>query len=250
MAVKAAKEKFTRQDIIDILQQNVLLYKDEPEFVDYIVNLALYLIDQAYTVSGERSGDLESVLADFQNARAARRSSGQVPKPAAAERPADKDSFLPDEDDLDDGAPTTNKMKLQSYDAVMKAPPPPQEPDDDFEHPTSKQTTAKIAALGNVPEGGPRPASSDIEDLSEVDEEPKTRQLRSVGILTPDAQGGLTDRKSGTSPKISIGEDKGRARIYKVVRSYSASKGGDTNCPICGTDTKGSSRCPSCGHIM
>jgi len=246
MAVKAAKEKFTRQDIIDILQQNVVLYKNEPEFVDYIVNLALYLIDQAYSISGVRSEDLESVLAEYEGIRAAR-------KAEAAKAPADNDSYLPDEDDLDDGAPTTNKMKLQSYDAVMKAPPPPEVPDDDFEHPTTKKTpTTKIAALSNVPEGGRSPATPDIEDLSEADDEPKTRQLRSVGIMTPDPAGGLTDRKSNSgdkSPKISV-DDKGRARIYKVVRSYSASKGGDTACPICGTDTKGSSRCPSCGHIM
>ncbi len=35
----------TKEEIIEILRKNVELYKDEPEFVEYIVNLAIYLIE-------------------------------------------------------------------------------------------------------------------------------------------------------------------------------------------------------------
>ncbi len=268
MAVKAAKDRFSKREIIDILKQNVTLFKNEPEFVEYIVNLALYLIDQAYTVSGERSADLESIISQFESIRREAGEGGTAAPESRSLRisePTDplelesKDDFLPDEDDLDDGAPTTNKMKLQKYDAVMKSPPPPEPPEDD-EPPTLP--TLKLASPPpqqaedeDAPAAKAESDDSEMEDLSSHDEEPRTRQLRSVGILTPDADGGLIkDRgkkpSSDASPKIEVGEDKGRARVYRVVRSYSASKGGDSNCPICGTDTKGASRCPSCGHIM
>jgi len=62
MPAKTAKRTFTKDEIIDILKQNVVLFKDEPEFVDYIVNLALFLIDQAYCVNGERAAELDAVL--------------------------------------------------------------------------------------------------------------------------------------------------------------------------------------------
>ncbi len=275
MAVKAAKEGFSKQEIIDILKQNVTLFKNEPEFVEYIVNLALYLIDQAYTVSGERSGDLEDVLSQFQQARRESSSLEDLESQDKSLRLSDpvdplelesRDDFLPDADDLDDGSPTTNKMKLKEYDAVLKAPPPPEPPEDD-EPPTVPAPTLPLQEGGEAKEAEVKAESAaadlhdgeadgelELEDLSVNDEEPKTRQLRSVGILTPDAEGGLTKEKDPRdelrSPKIQVDEEKGKARVYRVVRSYSASKGGDSNCPICGTDTRGSSRCPSCGHIM
>jgi len=45
MAIHPAKETLTREEIIDILRRNVKLYKNEPEFVNYIVDLALYLLE-------------------------------------------------------------------------------------------------------------------------------------------------------------------------------------------------------------
>ncbi len=45
MAFHSAKQSFTREDILDILRRNVKLYKNEPEFVNYIVDLALYLLE-------------------------------------------------------------------------------------------------------------------------------------------------------------------------------------------------------------
>jgi len=35
----------TKEQIIEVLKTNVELYKNEPEFVEYIVNLAVYLIE-------------------------------------------------------------------------------------------------------------------------------------------------------------------------------------------------------------
>lgn len=45
MVFHSAKESLTREEILDILRRNVKLYKNEPEFVNYIVDLALYLLE-------------------------------------------------------------------------------------------------------------------------------------------------------------------------------------------------------------
>ena len=56
MTYKRGKQQFTKEEIIEILRRNVNLFKDEDEFVDYIVELALYLVEhrmQTQTESGE-----------------------------------------------------------------------------------------------------------------------------------------------------------------------------------------------------
>lgn len=53
MAVKVARESFTKEEIIDILKRNVTLYKGERDFVDYIVNLAMFLIEQQVSDNGD-----------------------------------------------------------------------------------------------------------------------------------------------------------------------------------------------------
>jgi rubrerythrin len=45
MAFKKGKQKFSKEEIIDILKRNVSLFKDEDEFVQYIVDLATYLVE-------------------------------------------------------------------------------------------------------------------------------------------------------------------------------------------------------------
>lgn len=45
MAFHSAKESLTREEVLDILRRNVALYKNEPEFVNYIVDLALFLLE-------------------------------------------------------------------------------------------------------------------------------------------------------------------------------------------------------------
>lgn len=45
MAFHSAKETLTREEVLDILRRNVALYKNEPEFVNYIVDLSLYLLE-------------------------------------------------------------------------------------------------------------------------------------------------------------------------------------------------------------
>jgi rubrerythrin len=45
MTFKRGKQKFTKEEIIDILKRNVSLFRDEDEFVEYIVNLAMYLVE-------------------------------------------------------------------------------------------------------------------------------------------------------------------------------------------------------------
>lgn len=55
MTVKRGKQQFTKDEIIDILRRNVQLYRDEVDFVNYIVELSMYLVDhRAALESGEK----------------------------------------------------------------------------------------------------------------------------------------------------------------------------------------------------
>ena len=45
MVVSEPKKTLTKEEILDILRRNARLFKDEPEFVTYIVDLAMYLIE-------------------------------------------------------------------------------------------------------------------------------------------------------------------------------------------------------------
>ena len=47
-AYQSAKSSFTRDEIVDILKKNIDLYKNDPNFTNYLVDLALYLIEYAY----------------------------------------------------------------------------------------------------------------------------------------------------------------------------------------------------------
>ncbi len=58
MTFKKGKQKFAKEEIIDILKRNVNLFRDEEEFVQYIVDLAMYLVEhrlQTQTEAGERT---------------------------------------------------------------------------------------------------------------------------------------------------------------------------------------------------
>jgi len=47
-AYQSGKKFFTHDEIVEIVRKNVELYKDESRFADYIVDLALYLVEYAY----------------------------------------------------------------------------------------------------------------------------------------------------------------------------------------------------------
>ena len=53
-AYQSAKKHFTREEIIEILNKNVALYKDEPNFASYIVDLAMYLVEYGYKREAEK----------------------------------------------------------------------------------------------------------------------------------------------------------------------------------------------------
>lgn len=251
MAIRSARETFSKDDVIEILRRNVTLYKNEPEFVEYIVNLALYLIDQAYCLGGERSSDLESVLEHFEIIRE-RRQEG-----------AGDDELI---EDIADSP--TRKLLSEMVEPVMKAPPPPME-EEEMDMTTDQMKALELQRMRHEPSQSERRqdaedkrrvphyvepdtqkmSAPDIEELGE-DDEPRTKRLFSPGALTPIPEGGLTNRQSGTEKaKIEVNQQ-GKTRVYRVVRSYSASEGDLLVCPICGADTKGDRRCPSCGHIV
>ena len=59
MTIKRSKQKFSKDEIIDILKRNVKLFRDEEEFVQYIVDLALYLVQHRIVPGAEELPQLE-----------------------------------------------------------------------------------------------------------------------------------------------------------------------------------------------
>ncbi|MCC6548143.1 zinc ribbon domain-containing protein [Candidatus Sumerlaeota bacterium] len=48
MTIKPAQEAFDRQEILEILNRNIQLYRDEVGFASYLVDLTMFLLDQHY----------------------------------------------------------------------------------------------------------------------------------------------------------------------------------------------------------
>lgn len=48
-----AKQKYTRDEIIDILKRNMPVYRDDEKFVQYIVDLATYLVEYRLNLAQE-----------------------------------------------------------------------------------------------------------------------------------------------------------------------------------------------------
>jgi len=53
MAVTQPRKMLTKEEVIEILRTNARLFKDEPEFVTYIVDLAIYLLQRLLEQSVE-----------------------------------------------------------------------------------------------------------------------------------------------------------------------------------------------------
>ena len=67
-AYQSAKKQFSREEIIEILQKNVDLYKGESNFASYITDLALYLVEYGYKREEESAPPVEKGVS-FQGAK-------------------------------------------------------------------------------------------------------------------------------------------------------------------------------------
>lgn len=57
MTIRKSHDRMTRDEILEVLSANTDLFKDDPKFVEYIVDLAIYLVGANYdelNVQGEQ----------------------------------------------------------------------------------------------------------------------------------------------------------------------------------------------------
>jgi hypothetical protein len=52
MVMKKARQNFSKEEIIEILKRNVNMFRDEEEFVQYIFDLAMYLVEHRLRTMG------------------------------------------------------------------------------------------------------------------------------------------------------------------------------------------------------
>jgi hypothetical protein len=53
MSLRKGQQQFTKEEIVEILRRNVNLFRDEEEFVEYIVDLAIYLVEHRLRTATE-----------------------------------------------------------------------------------------------------------------------------------------------------------------------------------------------------
>lgn len=264
MPFKSGKEKFTKEEIIDILKRNVSLYKDEKEFVDYIVNLAMFLMDQYYERLEEerRSGDGIALFDLTKKDDEQEQSSGGPQSPSHKPKPPEGPR-----------APVINKALSQN--TPISFPQPPSKSPNDFS--VDREVDPMEEFLRNAPpkpfghsekepeqpekparpffKDDPTPPSLRARRQEEKPPEPEEKPRYDVNVSplsTPDPE----DRKprppkEGEDEKKFDVIDKGRTRVYRVVRSYKSQSTIEIPCPVCGASVPGESkRCPTCGHLM
>jgi len=275
MAIKTARDVFTRGEILDILRQNVAMYHNEPGFADYLAELGLYLLDQAYCVSGERCQDLPALM---ERMSAAVNPPPEVPS-ARQPAPAGPTDAAPSQAPAkparstarDDDEPSTNKLRLAAFDAVIKRPPaasPPtpveEKPTGSIEFSTSSFrpdfSTSSLKPKGLGSEAKPKDKGVDDntgEELEALDSSAgnpdttrtfltrTTRQLVSPVALTP-----MPDEGAKQADVEIRKAQMGRAEVFKPVKRTNKRAENATLCPVCGVEVLGSRRCPSCGRAV
>ncbi len=235
MAIKSAKEEFTKEDVIEILRRNVALYKDEREFVEYIVELATYLIDRHY---GEER--ISSEAMPLPPGMRGSKKQESAPAPGASGSLTGKD-LPPRVSDLRGQARRTESGSFlpPSFGPEESRPKHDEEPASPAP-PSSGEQQPQVPAS---PEPQSDPPSGRLHFIREEHRDPAAEAHEE-----PPPPPSNTGERRKTTVNVSR---LGRARVYKVVRPYKVSTSAQVPCPVCGDKVPmGERQCPCCGHLL
>ncbi|CAN5238475.1 hypothetical protein BH09SUM1_BH09SUM1_25630 [soil metagenome] len=248
MSFKPAKDFFTQAEITEILRRNVFIYKDEPDFDRYLVELTMYLLDRHYgpdrislsepPLPPRSSGAvdlrkfLDMDLPKPHQPDAEPVATGPLPRlaPRGIDRPATQTPF-----NSGDAQPRPFQMH------TSPAPTPPSPPPRRAQHPQAmpppqpQQRTPPIRSQGS-PLATPMPPDSQGYGGARTGE----------GLQPPPRPNAEPQEpaKDGENPL-------GRARIYRVVRPYKSTSAVELPCSVCGSRVPfDSKQCPGCGRLM
>ena len=267
MSVKRAKDSFSREEILDILSRNAALYKEEEGFAEFFAQLSLYLA--SCEGEGERSPSVSKSVPPVRGAQDWEEPmvpEGQTPQPARASDDEDEDGpvVMP---------PTVAELR-QSRDSVASdvaprpfkptrtpppPPPPPDESDEDWESPSGRYNMP--SSEQPKPESNtPKPfRSGGVSKNVEVDRVSLTPYAESSGSVKkpepqemhpqPEEPKGPPAKKPEEDTNAGFVQRKiGKARVYRVSRSYKSSTSAEVPCGVCGTMIPlGVKHCPGCG---
>ncbi len=235
MPYKSAKENFSKDEVLEILRRNVALYKDEREFVEYIVELATYLIDRHY--GGERI------------------SSGEMPLPPGMRGPAKRPETHDTGGSLasKDLPPRVSDLRGHGRRTESGSFLPPSFAQDD-----SAPEAAKESADLDMPDSPPSGKDAPRTPPSPASQEPQGGSLHFVrgehdpADANPPGHEPAPPGSEGQKPRTTVNVSRlGRARVYKVVRPYKVSTTAQVPCPVCGVQVPmGEPQCPNCGHLL
>lgn len=233
MPKKPAKETFSREEVHEILRRNVELYRNDPGFVEYFVELTLYFVG--------KSG-LGDTLTPEQTPLPVDYLKRPDPKPAPLSPPPAKEepevAGPADED-------TPSSRRFAKPPIVPPSAPPPASLDEVAVPPNMKReqtpppfhpskeppgVNVERAPLQTPTPGEPRPAG-------------ETSSRRMIPGLQSGAPRG-EDPPPMKKPPLT-----GRTQVYRVVRPYKSPTSMEVPCKSCGTMMPHEAQyCPGCGE--
>ena len=285
MGIRTARDRFEREEIVEILKRNVALYKDDPEFADYFVALTMYLLDQHY--EDDRISPAEPPFPPRAAPQAGHRMdlrsaylSPSLPEdstmkpmapppapPPAAPRPVTAPSSpavpIPPGPGGQRALPVTIRPSAglpptQPVPSTNLTPPPPPTAPPGFQQPQAPRPfTVRGGAAGGMGNMPPPPAPSGPASsaairksgIIQVERGPLVTPIPSPGQQhVPAEEGGDSERTKAPPP---AGQALGQTKVYRVVRPYKSTTALEVPCSVCGSLVGfGVKQCPGCGHIM
>lgn len=275
MGVKPARHSYTREEILDILQRNAALYKDEEGFVEFFTELALYLLQVQVDNPGRGEPWPEPSPLDSREIPMpiGLSSNREAPAPMASDSDEDEDEMLL--------PPTVAQLKQRATQDAVRPPsqspppyqgtgpvPPPPSPNmgqsQEWDLPSGLYPVGQHEEAPEEKEEKPRSSLSrqnievDRVSLTPYNSEPKASKKLSPQSFRepasrptpepapPPEKAGEDVRKS--DDKGFVQRNIGKAKVYKVSRSYRSSTSAEVPCRVCGSMIPlGAQHCPSCG---
>lgn len=275
MSFRPAKETFSREEALDILRRNAALYRNDEGFIDYIAQLAAYLVshcnedddmDEAGGFPAPGAFGLQPAISPYQNPEGG----NQLP-PTVAQLRAQHSS---------------PQIRRIAPAPGMMPPPgmPPQAPPRPMPYQAPPQNSGSYPLPQYPPQGPPPPAQQPAPAVASAYPPsplrpsmsspavprpslyPPARQPTNPGMGQPPTPPPQMPRNPGMPqmppspmsgdqyPAPPQGEDPavGRARVYRVAKTYKGQTSSiEFPCKACGARMPaGTRQCPSCGHIV
>lgn len=269
MALKVAKSAYTRDEVLDLLRHNADLYRHEPGFAEYYLQLTVYLISRCPEAQDfiPASTPLPTEFAPqaLNHTNSDIDPINNVPTPLPVSRPAVPVAPPVQRPAISPVPPSASRPTVALGRPVAPAPPPAHQQPPGARHSgitsrSGEESSHYLPSRDAVPKpflgGGapapPRPVTPPINvsqsPLQTPLSGPLSRTSREVPMPSRIALSGVS--QGGASlPTEPVGPPSGVTKVFRVVRPYKSPTSMQVPCRHCGTMMAADAMyCPSCGQ--